>query len=273
MPPFPSAGPRLRPVALATALAILTTACAQREAAAPQAMSTEAIAALAQRNTEAIKGLASAVSGGRTGGGAAGWTGGGVGTWRIGNGLTFPDSIALSKAQEAKIAALREAAAKAVAADSAALQAIVAKALAARAAGAPSSTVDSIMATGEAIDERLRAATRQLDEDVLAVLTPAQRLWFDACQGPRALSIEQAEQLAALHKAFEQETAADVAAIDAALQEIEALRAAGNPSQATEEKIQAILQRVLPIRLRYQQALVRLEAQIAAVVGPDRCGT
>lgn len=280
MPPVLSRPSPWRTFAASVALTLLATACAQRDASGPDQMSDEALAGLVKQNTEAIKGLSATVGrtvGNGTSGGSAdsapstgrpsGTPGGTAG---IGNGLKFPDSIALTQAQLAQITALRTAASQANAADSVAMQAIMDKMIAARAANAPSGMIDSLFAAYEPVARRLREAAQKLDADILAVLTPAQRAWVAACDVPRALSVEQAQQIADLHEAFARETAADVAAIGAALLKIDSLRAKGS-SPATEAQIKEILDQILPARTRLRDAQTVLEGKISAIVGPNAC--
>jgi hypothetical protein len=260
-----------RTLLLASALAMGVTACADRLPSAPDALTKDSLAGLITENNGAIQRIASTVKSDTARGAGSTGTAGTAGSITGGD-FSFPAALALTATQQNQIAALRAAYAQATAADSVAWKAIVDKALAARAAGSPASVIDEIVASGVAISERLSRAARKLEEDILAVLTPAQRDWLAKCAGPQALSVQQQQQLAALQTAFDQATAADVAAIQAALSKIEALRAgSGAGTQAVEEQIRAVIEAVLPARLRLSAAQQQLAQQVSAVTGPSGC--
>lgn len=260
-----------RALVLASSLALAVTACAERLPSAPDAPASGSLAGLISENNGAIQRIASAVQRDTARGqGSTGTTGTAGST--TGDDFGFPAALALTAAQQNQMASLRAAHAQATAADSVAWQALIDKALAARAAGSPASVIDEILAGGAAIRERLAQAARKLQEDILAVLTPAQRDWLARCTGPRVLSAQQQQQLAALQAAFDQATAADVAAIQAALRQIEALRSgSGAGTPAAEEQIRKILEGVLPARQRLLAAQQQLAQQMAAVTGVSGC--
>ena len=95
-------------------------------------------------------------------------------------GSEFPDSLALTAEQKARIQALHAAFQQAHAADLAALKAIEAEARAAIAAKKPRDQVAAILARGAPIMARLMLAMAQLQRDVWAVYTAAQQAWITA---------------------------------------------------------------------------------------------
>jgi hypothetical protein len=186
-------------------------------------------------------------------------------------GLGLPASLALTPAQQQQLNALRAAHAQQTAADVAAYNAILAQARAARVAGASAATIDSIVATGTAVQKRLEAADAALLKNIDALLTPAQRQWLQTCQTTPALSQAQAEQIAALERAFASANAADLAAIESALANITRLRGSGQSSSSIETQVRDILNLVTPARERVRAAQQKLAADIAQIMGTSPC--
>jgi Spy/CpxP family protein refolding chaperone len=103
------------------------------------------------------------------------------------------------------------------------------------------------------------------------VVSPAASLdaaGIGAAQFPDALRLtaEQKAAIAALHAAFMQATAPDVAALRAIEQDVKAAIAAGKP----RDQIRAILERAAPIRARLDAAFRQLQADIWAVYTPEQ---
>ena len=89
-----------------------------------------------------------------------------------------------------------------------------------------------------------------------------------AAQFPEALRLtaEQKAAITALHAAFMQATASDVAALRAIESDVKAAIAAGK----SREAIRAILERAAPIRARLDAAFRQLQADIWAVYSPEQ---
>jgi Spy/CpxP family protein refolding chaperone len=97
-----------------------------------------------------------------------------------GPGAAFPDSIKLSDAQKAQIAALVAAFTAANAADLAAMKAAHEAARAAHQAGKSREEIKAILDGAKPAAERVRSAAEALRTGIQNVLTPAQRAWLDA---------------------------------------------------------------------------------------------
>jgi hypothetical protein len=266
------AHPRGRTALLAVALAF-SAACAERTPSAPDAPTQATLTGLIAQNNSAIQSIAAAAQQGTTRGQGGNGSGPSSAPSASGFGLDFgfPAALALTAAQQSQVTALRTASAQATAADSAALKVIFDRALAARASGSPVS-VDQILASSAAIRTRLEQAEQKLRDSILAVLTPAQRDWLAKCTGPRTFTPQQQQQIAALQAAFDQSTASYVAAIQAALLKIEALRkGAGAGTQAVEQQIRAIIDAVLPARQSLSAAAQQLAKDLSAITAISGC--
>ncbi len=182
-------------------------------------------------------------------------------------GSAFPDSIALTTEQKAKIQALHEAYRSANAADLAALAAIEAELKAAIRAGKPRAELAAILARAEPIHGRLRAALARLHSDIMAVYTPAQLAWLNnrgrddkACRPDvlNSLSEAQVQKIRTLKAEFTEAVKGYVAAIQKVNEEARAAAQSG----ASREEIRKILEKAkAPL-----EALAKAERELANAI-------
>jgi Spy/CpxP family protein refolding chaperone len=118
-------------------------------------------------------------------GAALGGRGAGRASRRPGCPPFFPDSLALSPAQQQQIVALRAAFRQSNAAPFARLTAISDSARAARAAGATPDQVRAIEDQARPIEKSLRPGNEQVQLKIEAVLTPGQLAWMRAFRSAR----------------------------------------------------------------------------------------
>lgn len=97
-----------------------------------------------------------------------------------GPGAAFPDSLKLTDAQKAQIAALVAAFTTANAADLAAMKAAHTAARTARQAGKSREEIKAILDAAKPAADRVRAASEALRAAISNILTPAQRAWLEA---------------------------------------------------------------------------------------------
>lgn len=252
----------VRTLAIMLGLAF-TAACSDDAPSAPRTGTDESLGALVASNDTTIRNATGQVQPS-----APRDTGLTVPTGEYG----LPASLALTESQRAQITALRTEYSKAIAADSAAWLSIFERARAARAAGATQAQIDAILAEGDPLRAKMEQARLTMQAGIDAVFTPAQREWLAKCRGPRQLTAAQQAQVRSVQQAFDQSTASDRAAIEAALREIQSLRAgAGAPSAAIEAQIKSILERVQPHRTRLAAAQQELTKQIYAAMGMAEC--
>lgn len=185
----------------------------------------------------------------------------------------FPDSLALSTEQKAKIQALHDAFERDNAADITALKAIEAEAKAARAAGQTRAQVRTILERAIPIRQRLDAAFRVLRIHIRAVYTRAQLAWIEAQKArectpgtaPRLTEL-QLQQIRSLRDAFETVNRADIQLIRTVGEEVKAARAAGKGDAEIEE----ILARAEIARARLRAAERKLQQDMMSVLTADQ---
>lgn len=183
--------------------------------------------------------------------------------------IRFPDSLALTPEQEARIRQLVDAHVNAHAADLAALDAILRELIAARRAGQSNAELRNILERARPIRERLAAAQRELQSAIWAVLTPAQRAYLESRRDnlPCRVTPEQARQLKQLHEHFQHEHAADLALERQLLARVVAAIQGG----ASRDEILALLDSARDVRDRLAAARAKLAEQVRAVVGNSGC--
>ena len=180
----------------------------------------------------------------------------------------LPDSLKLTAEQQAKIKALTDAFQAATHADREALTAIRRQAEEAKKAGKSQADIDAILKQGDPIVARLQAAENKLHDDILAVLTPAQKAWLQSGQTSPCASLSDAQktQIASLMAAYEQANKADLDAVKAALDKAKAAHEAHQSNDA----IRAILDAVKPNLDRLKAANDKLRSDIEAVLTPEQ---
>jgi Spy/CpxP family protein refolding chaperone len=183
----------------------------------------------------------------------------------------LPDNLKLSAEQEAKIKALLTAFQESNKADIEALAKLGAEAKAAAAAGKSRAEIGAILERGGPIRARIEAAEKALQTAIENVLTAAQKAWLDAnrprlCDPRSTLSAEQRTQIQALIAAYEETNAADLAAVQDALEKARAAAKNG----ATREQVAAIINSVKANVERLRVAQLELMKAIDAVLTPDQ---
>lgn len=188
--------------------------------------------------------------------------------WRLKN---LPEAIKLTAEQEAAITKLLDDFQKAHETDLKALTRVLDEARKAIEAGKPKAEIAALFQQARAIRLRMQEATARLKADMDAVLTAEQKAWLASGSPARCyptivapLSAEQRAAIGALKDAFNSATAADRAAVTAALEAARKARQQGK----TKAEIQAILAPVQEAMARLQAAGDKLRADIAAVLTP-----
>jgi Spy/CpxP family protein refolding chaperone len=182
----------------------------------------------------------------------------------------LPPEFALSADQLAQIGALIDAFIAATAAPREALAAIRADAAAARQAGKSPEEVRAILAAGAEIRLALHQAERALNQAIIGVLTPAQRMWLSGRTPPEprpcALSEDQRNEISALRAAYEQANAADIALVRDVHDRARAAQQAGAP----RAEIAAILAEARDAVQRLRAAREALHTAILGVLTPEQ---
>jgi Spy/CpxP family protein refolding chaperone len=185
----------------------------------------------------------------------------------------FPDDIALTPEQQAKIKALVTAFEAANKADRDALNAILREAKDAIMAHKSRDEVRAILDRGNAIRSRLAAAESALRAAIEAVLTPEQKAWLDSHKPPRCdpskfppLTDAQKAQMRSLEQAFQTANKADLDAVKAILDQARAAAQAGK----SKAEVEAIIATAKPAMDRLNAARAALKSQIEAILTPEQ---
>jgi Spy/CpxP family protein refolding chaperone len=186
-----------------------------------------------------------------------------------GNTPALPPDLALTDEQRATIAALVDAFQQSQRADREALLAIERRALEARRERRSIQEIEAIRAEGHAIRMRMEEAAGALRRAIHDVLTAEQRDWLRAngsgerpCMPGHRLTAEQQAQIQTLMGAFMTQHAADRQAIEQALAQARAARAAG----ASDADVRAIIQTVREAQRRLEAAHAQLQLQIRQIL-------
>lgn len=180
----------------------------------------------------------------------------------------FPADIKLSAAQHAQIAAITAAFETATRSDREALSGIARQIAEAKRARKPEADIRALVEQTISILQRLAAAQSAVREQILAVLTPAQKAWLTA-QAPHRcdlgkfppLTAAQRSQIHALELSFRQANSADLATVETAMKQAREAKAAGK----SEAEIRAIIEAVRPAMDRIAIARRQLAERIAAI--------
>lgn len=185
----------------------------------------------------------------------------------------LPDEIALTSEQRAKIRSLTEAFIAATKSDREALGAILKQAHDAARAGKTRAEVRAILEQGASIRQRLHDAEKKLVADIQAVLTAEQKAWLAAHRPERCdaskfppLTDAQKAQIQTLEQSFRETNKADLEAMHAIMEEVQAAIRAGK----SREEVAAIIARGATVARRLAEARKDLREDILAVLTPEQ---